>query len=199
VNFIVYDSDVLLRRAAGAKLQLRRQLRSERPLRSAYVKALAALADPAPVITGMAVATYDGLRFTRIALNMRSGARLQQDVVVEIGLPVSDEHLTRWPVSWHPVGHARVLPAFEGELELADTAPGTELTVSGSYRPPLGVVGVIVAGMVGHRVAEASVEGFIAATARRIDAAVSAAHADRWVGQEAPAGLRALPAEHWLG
>jgi hypothetical protein len=52
---------------------------------------------------------------------------------------------------------------LQGQLEIYPlTATETQLDFSGEYDPPLGVVGDAVDAAIGHRVAEASVQRFVA-------------------------------------
>lgn len=107
-----------------------------------------------------------------VGVELRRGPTIRQHVAVELGAPATVGDSTRWPLSWRPVGHAKALPAFAGTLELSEHDDGTTtLQVTGAYRPPLGLVGIIVDGAIGHRLAEASIEHFAAGLARRLDRA----------------------------
>ena len=111
-----------------------------------------------------------------VGVVMRHGGDFHQDVVFDLGPPETDGSVTRWPIHWQPAGHTTVLPAFAGTLEVGGDAHRATITVSGAYRPPLGIVGVIVDSTIGHRVAEVSVEGFVRSLARRIDHAAVQHH-----------------------
>lgn len=125
-----------------------------------------------------------------VGVDLRRGPSIRQPVVVELGVPTTLGGTTRWPLSWEPIGHARALPAFSGTLEVAEHDDGTTtLQVAGIYRPPLGLVGIIVDSAIGHRVAEASIEHFVGALARRLDRA-SVQRAGPWRGPERAPGLR---------
>ena len=125
-----------------------------------------------------------------VGIDLRRGPTIRQQVEVELGVPATFGGATRWPLSWEPIGHTRALPAFSGTLEVAEDDEGmTTLEVAGTYRPPLGLVGIIVDGAIGHRVAEASIEHFVAVLARRLDRAASR-RARPWRGPERSPDLR---------
>jgi hypothetical protein len=75
-------------------------------------------------------------------------------------------------ISWRSALAERLLPALEAELVLAPLeGHGCQLSLLGSYRPPLSVVGAAGDRLVGQRVAEACVRRFVLAVADRLDAA----------------------------
>ena len=153
----------------------------------------ALLAEPGRWVAGSA-ADDTGRHPTRISFNPPGATRVQQEVAVHIGPAVHQGDGVTWPFGWEPAAHPVLLPAFEGRLSFR-VRPGGDgvLQAVGSYRPPLGVVGFIVDGAVGHRVAEMSLASFVRAAARRIEA--TAAAQQRLAG----AGAAVLPAENWLG
>jgi hypothetical protein len=108
----------------------------------------------------------------------------------------------RWHLSWEPVGHGRVLPAFRGRLEATPKGVGAELHLAGTYRPPLGRLGAAGDALVGHRVAERTLASLLAGVAGRVD---REAEARRDALCVAPApypedlGDKPSPAETWLG
>lgn len=72
-------------------------------------------------------------------------------------------------ISWKAVERDELFPVFDGDLELAPLSSHVcQLSMIGSYRPPLSVVGAIGDRMLGHRVAEAVVRNFVLATADRL-------------------------------
>jgi hypothetical protein len=67
------------------------------------------------------------------------------------------------PVEWKAANRPGLFPSMKGQLEVYPlTATETQLDFSGEYDPPLGMVGEAVDAMVGHRIAEASVQRFVA-------------------------------------
>jgi hypothetical protein len=148
------------------------------PLRTDRARAVACLAaDPTTVLGD------------EVGVDLRRGPAVRQDVAVQLGGANTTGDRTSWPLSWEPVGHARTLPAFSGTLEVRDTGDATALHVSGSYRPPLGLVGIIVDSAIGHRVAEASIEHFASSVARRLDRAAMSTGV-RWAPAERPPDRR---------
>jgi hypothetical protein len=98
------------------------------------------------------------------------GPALRQEVTMDLGTPVANGDTTRWPLAWEPTGHRTTLPAFHGILEVADAVDGGAMVrVTGAYRPPLGLLGAIVDSVIGRRLAEMTIEDFVAGVARRID------------------------------
>lgn len=86
--------------------------------------------------------------------------RVTRRVVVRLGEPVEFPSRLSIPMTWEPGG--RLLPRLEGELELGALGEGrTQLSISGRYDPPLGVVGRTVDRIALHRVAEATVKDFL--------------------------------------
>ena len=86
--------------------------------------------------------------------------RVTRRVAVRLGEPVEFPSRLLIPMTWEPGG--RLLPRLEGELELGPLGKArTQLSISGRYEPPLGVVGRTVDRIGLHRVAEATVKDFV--------------------------------------
>jgi hypothetical protein len=151
------------------------------PLRTGLARAAACLADDPRAVLG-----------DEVGVNLGSGGAIRQQVAVELGSEERSPGCTRWDLRWDPVGHARTLPAFTGNLEVLEADGATALRVVGTYRPPLGVVGIIVDGAIGHRVAEASIEQFAAGVARRVDRAAAQRTSRTWRPAEPAADLRPI-------
>jgi len=83
-------------------------------------------------------------------------------------------------IVWEATGAPRLFPKMDAEVVLAALGPGlTQLSLRSSYRPPLGSIACWTAPF-SHRMAEASVKGFMDRLARAIegvDAPVSSASA----------------------
>lgn len=76
------------------------------------------------------------------------------------------------PVSWAAVSAETWFPVLEADLELADLGgEHCQLSLRGTYRPPLSVVGGAGDRLLGHRVAEATVRAFVLDIADRLDMA----------------------------
>lgn len=85
------------------------------------------------------------------------------------------------PLRWH-AEHGRLLfPELAADLEVSALSfdpPLTQLTVSGSYEPPLGVIGAGADRVLLHRLAEATVHRFTHEVADRLRRLVDALPAD---------------------
>lgn len=104
-----------------------------------------------------------------VGVELGGGTSARQEVVVEID-PTADEHGpdVRWPIRWHPVGHTRVLPSFDGVLRAVDEGDTTTLHLRGTYHPPLGVLGAAGDAVLGRRVAGATAAALLSDVADRI-------------------------------
>lgn len=100
------------------------------------------------------------------------GFEVGREVRIEFGDFVPRELRSGYvPVSWHAEQHAAMFPSVEAKLEVAALSldpPVTQVSLVGSYLPPLGAVGTAVDAAVGHRVAEAAVHRFVKDVVRRI-------------------------------
>lgn len=73
-------------------------------------------------------------------------------------------------VSWQSTTAERLLPVLEGDLELTSLdGCGCQLSMMGSYRPPLSVVGEAGDRLLGHRLAEACVRRFVLDVGARLE------------------------------
>lgn len=85
---------------------------------------------------------------------------------VVVGVPLRPGEALLRGVSWHARRADRLFPVLTGDLELfALPAGGCQLSLAGTYRPPLSVVGGAADRILGHRVAEACVRAFVLAVA----------------------------------
>lgn len=76
------------------------------------------------------------------------------------------------PLSWRADRGAGLFPAVEAVLELSALSidpPLTQVTLIGSYTPPLGALGDVGDAMMGHRVAEATVRRFVDDVTTRLE------------------------------
>jgi hypothetical protein len=70
--------------------------------------------------------------------------------------------LTRLQLEWEAATMPRLFPLMKADLSLYPiTATETQLDFKGLYEPPFGPLGKAVNAMIGHRIAEASVNGFV--------------------------------------
>ena len=99
------------------------------------------------------------------------GHRLSKKIEVDIGQPVEREGRTWIPLSWRATGPTGLFPVLEAEVELASLgAQVTQLSLSGRYQPPLGLLGRTVDKALLSRVAEATIKDFVDRLARAIEA-----------------------------
>jgi hypothetical protein len=69
---------------------------------------------------------------------------------------------TRLLLEWEGAKMPRLFPLMKGELSVYPlTSTETQLDFFGVYEPPLGAVGKTMNAIIGHRIAEASVQRFI--------------------------------------
>jgi hypothetical protein len=88
--------------------------------------------------------------------------RMAKTVKVEFGTPSRGDTQTTLPLSWWATGTPYLFPTMEAELVLATMGPDlTQVTLQGTYKPPVGPVGRVLDKMVFHRFAEASVKDFV--------------------------------------
>lgn len=95
------------------------------------------------------------------------------DALVQVG-EVADHQETGLlrAISWRSATAQRAVPSLEADLELASlSGGGCRLSLMGSYRPPLSVVGDAGDWLLGHRVAEAVVRRFVLDIADRLEVA----------------------------
>jgi hypothetical protein len=101
------------------------------------------------------------------------GHRVSKHVEIDVGKPVASATRTWLPITWRATGPAGLFPVLEGELELASLgAHLTQLSLSGRYQPPLGLVGRTIDKALLSRVAEATIKDFIDRLGSAIEAAV---------------------------
>ena len=97
----------------------------------------------------------------------RSMAR--HSVVVDLGQPSGDTGRELRSITWRSASAPGLFPVFHGDLELTSLSPDTcQLSLMGTYRPPLMVAGDAGDALLGHHVAEACVRRFVLDTAQRM-------------------------------
>jgi len=69
---------------------------------------------------------------------------------------------TRLLLEWEAATSPRLFPFMEAELSIYPlTSTETQLDFSGVYKPPFGAAGKTMNAIIGHRIAEVSVHGFV--------------------------------------
>jgi hypothetical protein len=149
----------------------RRQVRSYEYVNYPYEKVRAALAkDPKGVFRSATKAAASRADDLAAELKVRiAGIDIGAEIQINVGVSHEAQAIalrptrTVIPIEWEAAERPGLFPQMKGQLEVyALTATETQLDFSGEYDPPLGVVGDAVDAMVGHRVAEASVQRFVA-------------------------------------
>ena len=137
----------------------------------------ALLSDPGTWIPGVARAADDvgEQLLSDVGFAVTGGHRVDKRVEISFGQPVRAFGQARLPMSWSATGPARLFPSFEADLEIAALGPArTQISISGRYRPPIGVVGRVFDRALLHRVAEATVKDFLDRVGETVSARVHA-------------------------
>lgn len=101
------------------------------------------------------------------------GHRVSKNVEIDVGKPVTSAMRTWIPIAWRATGPTNLFPVLDAELEFASLGTRlTQLSLSGRYQPPLGLVGRTIDKALLSRVAEATIKDFVDRLARAIEAAV---------------------------
>lgn len=137
-----------------------------------YLEAAGILAgDPSSWLPGPATTDGDGFGVILDAGTTLLNGFGRREAVARVSpaSPAADHRSMLRGVSWKAADHDGLFPVFEGDLELsALSSEVCQLSMIGSYRPPLSVVGAVGDRMLGHRIAEAVVRNFVLATADRL-------------------------------
>ena len=103
------------------------------------------------------------------------GHRISKNVAIDVGKPVPSATKTWIPISWRATGPTNLFPVLEAEIELASLGDGlTQLSLSGRYQPPLGLLGRTIDRALLSRVAEATIKDFVDRLGHAIEARVAA-------------------------
>ena len=127
--------------------------------------------DPSRWLPPPASATGDGFLVELHAEGALRGRLARHAVTVNLGeASPSGERLLR-SLTWRSSAAPGLFPVFEGDLELiALQSDVCQLSLFGTYRPPLSVAGGAGDALLGHRVAEACVRRFVLDAAERMAA-----------------------------
>jgi hypothetical protein len=130
------------------------------------------LADPASWLPGMATeAEHRGGRLlVEVGFELRDDRRIDREVQIEVGEPVSvPSTTTKLPITWKAKHGAGAFPRLDGDIEIAALGAGrTQLSMSARYRPPLGMIGRTLDRALMHGVAEATVKDFLDRVGERL-------------------------------
>jgi hypothetical protein len=87
---------------------------------------------------------------------------LSKTVTLHADQPIVRGEATIVPLTWRATGSQGIFPVLNADLEVSALSPQiTQLTLRGSYEPPLGVVGRRLDRLLLHRVAEATIRSFM--------------------------------------
>ena len=127
--------------------------------------------DPGAVLTDTYTTEEHRARRFRanVSVALGAGASMQHEVTVQLKSGQHTEPVYVQPLTWQANGHERLLPTFDGALELSEVRGGTQLRLVGSYTVPLGAVGRFGDGVIGHRLARQSVETVVEEWGRRLE------------------------------
>ena len=90
-----------------------------------------------------------------------------------VGTPTKGPGRLTVPLYWTAEGPTALFPKMDADLMLATLGPdATQLSLQGSYTPPMGAVGRALDRMLMHRVAQSSVKGFVDRVAASIGVGV---------------------------
>jgi hypothetical protein len=129
------------------------------------------LADPGALIADSAGSAYRyGERLSLRLSPLSNLPALGKVIEVDLADPYEREDQLVVPMHWWAPGATRLYPHLDGDLEFAPLgAMSTQITLMGSYDPPLGFFGRRADVMLLHRVAEASIRSFLARLARTLE------------------------------
>jgi hypothetical protein len=127
-------------------------------------------ADPRGLIEASAGAAYrKGERLSLRLTPLLGVARLGKTVDVDLAEPYEREDRLVVPMHWWAPGATRLFPHLDGDLEFAPLGSKTsQITLMGSYDPPLGFIGRRADVLLLHRVAEMSIRSFLVRVSRNL-------------------------------
>src|SRR5579862_5083096 len=128
-------------------------------------------ADPRGLIVTSAGAAYrHGERVSLRLTPLRGLQRLGKSIDVDLAEPYEHEDRLVLPMHWRAPGATRLFPHLDGDLEFAPLGAKTsQITLMGSYDPPLGFIGERADILLLHRIAEASIRSFLVRVSRNLE------------------------------
>ncbi|MHB1614606.1 MAG: hypothetical protein ACYCXA_07075 [Actinomycetes bacterium] len=104
----------------------------------------------------------EGIRVLTRVGPVGSRAGLSKRVELRLGEPRHREDTVVVPMTWTTEDSSSLFPELDADLELAPFGPTrTELTLNGTYVPPMGLIGRRLDQLLLHRVAEATVRSLL--------------------------------------
>ena len=96
--------------------------------------------------------------------------RVAREIEVELGALRPITGVTLLPIRWKAASQAGLFPALDGQLEIAPVGKTrTQVGLSASYEPPLGVLGKVADRALMHRIAEITIKDFLDRIADRLE------------------------------
>ena len=137
-------------------------------------------ADHGAWLSGLAAGAADEGETLRVRVGpIGALPMLSKTVTLHADQPIERGELTVIPLTWRATGTQGVFPVLNADLEVAPISPEvTQLTLRGTYQPPLGGLGQRLDRLLMHRIAEATVRSFM----RRLAESLAASD----VGEPAP-------------
>lgn len=128
-----------------------------------FVEIAASLATkPVEWMPGMMDDAYASGDALRTSLGIGRGSRLAKQVRVMVADALSKENRVVLPIRVEAVGPAALFPRLDVDLEAVPVgATMTQLTLRGTYTPPLGQLGALVDRAILHRLAQAIIKNFV--------------------------------------
>lgn len=124
-------------------------------------KTVQALTDSPGNLTVWARLAYEGGEELRTRVQPGAGA-VTKEVEIVVGKPRWGPRAVYVPISWRATGAEALFPLLEADLIIEAVGDEmTQITLRGSYKPPLGPVGKILDRAFLHHLAEACVKNFM--------------------------------------
>jgi hypothetical protein len=125
--------------------------------------------DPAQWLPAPAARVDDGFQVDLHAEGALPRGLSHHTVVVDVGPAVGEPERLLRSIRWRSASAPGLFPVFDGDLELVALSGGNcQLSLMGTYRPPLSVAGGAGDALLGHHVAEACVRRFVLDAAERM-------------------------------
>lgn len=120
-----------------------------------------------------------------------AGLEVEREAVIELGDFTPVEVLRSVvPVHWRAARGHLWFPTMDATLEVTALSlrpPLVQVTLAGTYQPPLGPVGAFVDAIAAHRIAEATTHAFVNEVAARLERVVAATSGSVGPVEPAPA------------